>query len=176
MDIIWKNAAKKMCTHEKCAASCITTMPAIAVKTPPVALPTAFDPKTGTLEELERTSQRLQWDWPKEDGIPFLPNILETLMALRVAVIARDARKRPVTVQTLEQPASAESTLANAETVSKNAGKKRCFSEKHATANTTALPTVAVNPPTAVTIVLNAPVTADCSPTQIGANTTTATP
>jgi hypothetical protein len=50
----------------------------------------AFDPETGTLEELEQTSQRLQWDWPKEDGIPFLPDILEMLRALRAAVIARE--------------------------------------------------------------------------------------
>jgi len=94
MDDIWKNTAKKVRAHKKCAASHITATSTTAVKSLPTASPptapppTAFDPKTGTLEELEQTSQRLQWDWPKEDGIPFLADILKTLRALRVAVIA----------------------------------------------------------------------------------------
>ena len=98
---------------KKCAASHITATSTTASKSLPTAslptipLPTAFNPKMGTLEELEQTSQRLQWDWPKEDGIPFPVNILEMLRALRVAVIVQDTRKGLTGVQPIAHTASA---------------------------------------------------------------------
>ena len=113
MDDIWKNAAKKVRAREKRAASHITATSTTAVKSLPTVSPpttpppTAFDPETGTLEELEQTSQRLQWDWPKEDGIPFPVNILEMLRALRVAVIVQDTRKGLMGVQPIAHTASA---------------------------------------------------------------------
>ena len=126
-----------MRAREERAASRITTISTTTtVENLPAASPTAFDPETGTLEELEQTSQRLQRDWPKEDGIPFPPDMLETLRALRAAVIARDARKRPTTAETPEQPTSAELVEAAAETASKKAEKatspqKTCHSAHH---------------------------------------------
>ena len=170
MDTIWRNAAKKMRAREERAASRITTT--TTVENPPAA----FDPETGTLEELEQTSQRLQRDWPKEDGIPFPPDMLETLRALRAAVIARDARKRHTTAETPEQPASAESVEAAVETTSKKAEKKRRLREKRAAARTTALPTIVENPPVTIAIVSNIPITADYSPNPIGAVITATTP
>jgi hypothetical protein len=126
MDTIWRNAVKKVRAHEKQAASRTTTLSTPAVQNPPTTAPPPafFDPKTGTLEELEQTSNRLQQDWPQEDGIPFPTEALETLSALRAAVIARDARKKPEAVQTLRQPASAELAEANAENVSKKSRKE----------------------------------------------------
>ena len=93
MDTIWRNAAKKVRAREKQAASRTPASFTPAVENPPTTAPTTapvptfFDPETGTLEELERTSQRLQRDWPKEDGIPFPPDMLEMLRVLRAAVI-----------------------------------------------------------------------------------------
>jgi hypothetical protein len=101
--------------------------------------------------------------------------MLETLRALRVAVISQDARKRPTAAETLGQPASAELVGTDADsTVSKRAEKKRHLCEKRAAAHTTATPTVIANQPTAATIVSNTPTTADCSLNQIGTNIATA--
>jgi len=63
---------------------------------------------------------------------------------------------------------SAETAI---ETISKKATKKQRLCEQRAAAHTTASPTAAANPPTAFAIVLNGPITADYSPTQIGADT-----
>jgi hypothetical protein len=89
--------------------------------------------------------------------------MLETLRALRAAVIARDTRR-------------GSSTQADAEAILRKAEKKRCLREKRATAHTTASPTVIANPPATATIVSNPPTTADCSSNQIGTNIATATP
>jgi hypothetical protein len=141
MDTIWRNAAKKVRAREKQAASHITTTSTTAVANLPATAPTTapprtfFDCKTGTLEELEQTSHRLQRDWPKEDGIPFPAEILETLKALRVAVITRDAgRSTAITPVQTVQIASPESTQLAAETSSKKAEKKRRLREKRAAA------------------------------------------
>jgi hypothetical protein len=174
MDTIWRNAAKKMRTRAASRITAISTT--TTVKNLPAASPTAFDPETGTLEELEQMSQRLQRDWPKEDGIPFPPDMLKTLRVLRAAVIARDARKRPMTAETPEQPASAEPVEAAAETASKKAEKKRRLRKKRATAHTTASPTAITNPPATTTIVSNPQTTADCSSNQIGTDIATAAP
>jgi hypothetical protein len=178
MDTIWKNAAKKVRAREERAASRITTA---AVENPPPTVPitlppTAFDPETGTLEELEQTSQRLQRDWPKEDGIPFPPDILETLRALRAAVIARDARNGLTAVQPLAQTAPVQSADTVTETALKKAAKKRRLREKRAAEHTTAWPTTVANPPAAIAIISNMPIAADCSSTQIGAVPTTTSP
>jgi hypothetical protein len=183
MDTIWKNAAQKVRAREKCAASHTTAASAAAVKSLPTASPptapppTAFNPEMGTLEELKQTSQRLQRDWPKEDGIPFPAEILETLRGLKAAVITRDAKRSTVItpVRTV-QGASPDSTQPAANTISKKAGKKQHLHEKRATAHTTASPTIIANPPTTATIVSNPPTTADCSSNQIGTNIATAIP
>jgi hypothetical protein len=177
MDNIWKNTAKKVHAHKKCTASHITATSTTAVKSLPTAsppttpLPTAFDPEMSTLEELKQMSQRLQQDWPKEDGIPFPANIFKTLGALRVAVIARDTRKGLMAVQPIAHTTPVQSTETATKTVSKKATKKRRLHEQCAAAHTTASPTAAVNPPATIIIVLNVPITADYSPTQIGADT-----
>jgi len=178
MDTIWKNAAKKVRTHEERTASRITTAAVQNLPpTVPITLPpTAFDPETGTLEDLKQTSQRLQRDWPKEDGIPFPPNILETLRALRVAVIAQDARNGLTAVQPLAQTAPVQSADTVTETALKKAVKKRRLRKKRAAEHTTALPTIVVNPPAAIAIISNMPIAADCSSTQIRAVPTTTSP
>src|SRR5882762_4923089 len=85
-------------------------------------------------------------------------------------------RKGLMAVQPLAHTAPVQSTETATEAALKKAEKKRHLCEKCATAHTTASPTVITNPPATATIVLNLPVTADCSPTQIGANITTAMP
>ena len=52
------------------------------------------DPETVTPEEIDENCRRLLQEWPKEDGIPFPREILETLRDLKLKVLARDAEKR----------------------------------------------------------------------------------
>jgi CHASE2 domain-containing sensor protein len=173
MDNIWKNAARKQraCDLRDATAKLALTAPVHTTDTTtlhqkPVTVTTApswCDPETVTLEQIDKNSRRLQQDWPKEDGIPFPPNMLETLRASRAAVIARDTRR-------------GSSTQADAEAILRKAEKKRCLREKRATAHTTASPTVIANPPATATIVSNPPTTADCSSNQIGTNIATAAP
>jgi hypothetical protein len=52
------------------------------------------DPETVTLEQIDENSHQLLQEWPKEDGIPFSREILETLRDLKLKVLAQDAEKR----------------------------------------------------------------------------------
>ena len=167
MDNIWKNAARKQraCDLRDATAKLALTAPVHTTDTTtlhqkPITVTTApswCDPETVTLEQIDENSRRLQQDWPKEDGIPFPPDMLETLRALRAAVIARDTRR-------------GSSTQADAEAISRKAEKKRRLREKRAAAHTTALPAIVENPSATATIVSNAPTTADSSPIQIRAD------
>jgi hypothetical protein len=156
MDTIWRNTAKKVRTCEKQAASRTIAPSTPAAANPPTTAPTTvppptfFDPETRTLEELEQTSHRLQRDWPKEDGIPFPAEILETLKALKVAVITQDAeRSTAITPVQTVQIMSPELTQPAAKTSSKKAEKKCCLREKRALAK---IPTsVGINAPVPVT-------------------------
>jgi hypothetical protein len=49
------------------------------------------DPKTVTLEQIDENTQRLLWEWPKDNGTPFPMEILEVLRDLKLRVMARDA-------------------------------------------------------------------------------------
>src|SRR6202034_2967681 len=109
--------------------------------------------------QIDENSCRLQRDWHKEDGIPFPAEILETLRALKVTVISRDAKRSTViTPIWTVQVASPESTQPATNTILKKAEKKQHLREKHAAANITASPTVITNPPTAITIISNTPI------------------
>ena len=146
MDNIWKNAAKKQRACDLRIATIEPTPTAPVTVTTVVPVLSWCDPETLTLEQIDKNSHRLQQDWPKEDGITFPPDMLETLGALKVAVIARDARKGLTAVQPLAQPAPVRSTDTATEPTSKKIHKK-C-----AAAHTTALPTAIANPPAAITI------------------------
>ena len=89
MDNIWKNAARKLRArdlHNTTIEPTPTAPDTVTAAALPV--PSWCDPKTLTLELIDENSHQLQRDWPKEDGIPFPPDMLETLEALRAAVIA----------------------------------------------------------------------------------------
>ena len=186
MDAIWKNAVKKMRARElrDAAVEPTPTAPAsmpgsttLHEKLITTTTPNWCNPETVTLEQIDDNSYRLQRDWPKEDGIPFPAEMLEMLRALRVAVTKQDAERSTVItpVQTV-QIGPPESMQPAANTILKKAEKKRRLREKRAAANTTVSPTVIAIQPTTITIISNTPNPADCSPTQIGANTTTASP
>jgi hypothetical protein len=109
MDTIWKNAAKKLRARDLRDAMVKSpqTAPVSAVDTTashqkPATILTApnwSDPETVTVEQIDENSRRLLREWPKEDGIPFPREILETLRDLKLKVLARDAeRKRSATV------------------------------------------------------------------------------
>src|SRR6266436_4442511 len=144
MDNIWKNATKKLRARDLRNAAVKPTPATPALITGTTTLhqkpatitttPNWCDPETVTLEQIDENSCRLQRDWPKEDGIPFPAEILETLRALRAAVIIRDARRSTVItpVRTV-QVVSPESTQPPANTLSKKAEKKRRLREKRAT-------------------------------------------
>jgi hypothetical protein len=159
MDDIWKNAAKKLRARNAAVQStpALTTGATMLHQKPTTftMTPNWCDPEHVTLEQIDENSCRLQRDWPKEDGIPFPPDMLETFSALKVAVIARDTRQ-------------AEAAAL------KKAEKKRRLREKRATVHISASPTVIANPPATATIVSTAPTTADCSPNRIGVDITTA--
>ena len=104
MDNIWKNAAKKLRTRDlrnTTAKSTLTASvraintitshqkPVTATTTPPHWC----DPETVTLKQIDEHSRRLLRDWPKEDGIPFPREILETLRDIKLKVLARDAER-----------------------------------------------------------------------------------
>ena len=168
MDNIWKNAARKLRARDLRNATVEPAPTAPVTVTAAVPIPSWCDPETLTLAQIDENSCRLQRDWPKEDGIPFPPDMLETLGALRAAVIARDARKG-TTAPPLAQTVPTQSAETATETASKKAAKKRRLREKRATARTTASPVVS-NPPAAIAIDSNLTVIADCSPNPIGAD------
>jgi hypothetical protein len=175
MDDIWKNAAKKLRARDlsNAAVELIPTAP-ITITTA-VTTPKWCDPRTVTLAQIDENSCRLQRDWPKEDGIPFPAEILETLEALKVAVISRDAgRSLTITPVRPVQTASPESSQPSTNTILKKAEKKRRLREKRAAAHPTAI--IVANSPATATIVSNPPTTADCSSNQIGTNIATAIP
>src|ERR1700683_888176 len=123
MDTIWKNAARKLRARDLRNAA-VEPIPTAPVTTA-VTAPNWCDPKTVTLAQIDENSCRLQWDWPKEDGIPFPAKILETLRALKVAVITWDAKRSTViTPVRTEQVASPEPTQPATSTILKKAKKK----------------------------------------------------
>jgi hypothetical protein len=142
MDNIWKNAGKKLRTCDAAVkptptTSALTTGTITTLHKPTTVTMTPHwcDHENVTLEQIDENSCRLQQDWPKEDRIPFPAEILETLKALKVAVIARDAGRSTVItpVQTV-QIVSPESTQPATETSSKKVEKKCRLYEKCAAA------------------------------------------
>ena len=99
MDNIWKNAARKLHAHDLCNATVEPAPTAPITITTAVPIPSWCDPETVTLTQSDKNSCQLQRYWPKEDGIPFPPDMLKTLGALRAPVIAQDSRKGTTALQ-----------------------------------------------------------------------------
>ena len=103
MDNIWKNAAKKQRARDLCNTTVKTTpaIPALTTDTTtlhqkPVTTTTTpkwCNPETVTLEQIDKNTRRLLWEWPKDNGTPFPIEILEVLRDLKLRVRARDVEK-----------------------------------------------------------------------------------
>jgi hypothetical protein len=121
MDNIWKNAAKKQRARDLREATAKSTLKAPVQTTDtttlhqkPVTATTAphwCDPETVTLEQIDKHSRRLLQDWPKEDGIPFPREILETLRDIKLKVLARDAKKRHSATDPVDNNTDTASTI-----------------------------------------------------------------
>jgi hypothetical protein len=98
MDDIWKNAAKKQHARDQrdTTVKLTTTAPVRTANTLPITATTTpkwCDPETVTLEQIDENTWRLLREWPKDNGTPFLMEILEVLRDLKLRVKARDVEK-----------------------------------------------------------------------------------
>jgi hypothetical protein len=104
MDNIWKKAAKKQHTRDLRDATAkstlkapVQTMNTTTLHQKPITATTAphwCNPETVTPKQIDKHSHQLLRDWPKEYGIPFLREILETLKDIKLKVLAWDAERR----------------------------------------------------------------------------------
>jgi len=79
----WRNTTVKL----------TITAPVRTAKTLPITATTPkwCDPETVTLEQIDKNTRQLLREWPKDNGTPFLMEILEVLRDLKLRVRARDA-------------------------------------------------------------------------------------
>jgi hypothetical protein len=101
MDNIWKNAVKKLHAHDLYDTTAKSTLTAsvqaintVTSQQKPVTVTTSphwCDPETVTLKQIDEHSCQLLRNCPKEDGILFSREILETLRDIQLKVLARDA-------------------------------------------------------------------------------------